>query len=79
MWIGTFILSAFSWMLTAPLTTFFSFSMASASSLMAFFRLLARLSEAPMWFCRSKASSCVCTSTASLSVSCRAHNPCKKV
>ena len=45
---GTFIFSAFSWMLTALLTTFFSFSMASASSLMAFFRLFARLSEAPM-------------------------------
>lgn len=65
-----FIFPAFSWMVIALDTTFFSASMASASAWMAVLSVCAWPSEAPMWFCRSKASNLVCCATAWRSSSC---------
>ena len=65
-----FIFPAFSWMVIALDTTFFSASMASASAWMAVLSVCAWPSEAPMWFCRSKASNLVCCATACRSSSC---------
>ena len=62
--VRAFIFSAFSWMVMAPDTTFFSASIASASAWMAVLSVCAWPSEAPIWFCRSKASKLVCCATA---------------